>query len=247
MQSYVAAKQRIFNNAKCKIVCRDDAATSTMQEDLHLTFGLSRSAQGMSWDEERQVITHNGQDFIDFKACTLSGLHNVLNIQAASLIALQAGIGKENIVAAAQSFEGLSHRYQVVESADNITWINDSKATNPGATKVSLEAAKSDTQGQLILIAGGDAKQADLSELNKLISDSVHYLIAIGKDGRLLMENATRSVYVDSMLDAVKVAKAIARDGDTVLLSPACASLDMFNNFEHRGSCFMDAVEGLVA
>ena len=218
-----------------------------MQKDRRLTFGLSHSDMGMSWDKARQMILKDGEDFVDFTSCALTGLHNVLNIQAASLIALQAGVSHKAIIAAVQSFSGLSHRYQKVDSCDQITWINDSKATNPGATKVSIQAAKADTQGELILIAGGDAKQADLSQLNQLIADSVSYLIAMGKDGRLLMAEAKSAVFVDCMYDAVKLAKKIAKDGDTVLLSPACASLDMFRNFEHRGQCFTEAIERLVA
>ena len=105
----------------------------------------------------------------------------------------------------------------------------------------------SSTKGQLILIAGGDAKQADLTQLMALISTSVDYLIALGKDGRQFMPCAKRAIYVDNMEQAVSVAAEVAKPDDTVLLSPACASLDMFKNFEHRGDCFTAAVEALVA
>lgn len=246
MAAYAAAKQRIFDHADSKVTCRDDALT-TVSKDLNLTFGLGPSEEGMSWQAENQTITYNGSAFINFADCKLTGLHNVLNIQAASIIALQAGIEPNAIISAVKSFEGLPHRYQSLRTKDSVHWINDSKATNPGATKVSLKAAKSDTQGKLILIAGGDAKQADLGELAESISDSVNYLIALGKDGRLFMPFAQGSVYVDSLEQAVTVAKHIAKPGDTVLLSPACASLDMFKNFEHRGECFSAAVEERVA
>lgn len=247
MGEYIAAKQRIFSHAQSRIICRDDELTTYDNPDQSLTFGLSSSAVGMSWQADTQTIIYNNAEFLHFADCRLTGLHNVLNIQAASLIAIQAGIAHDSIVAAVKRFSGLPHRYQNLSTPDSVNWINDSKATNPGATNVSLKAASSDTQGQVVLIVGGDAKQADLSQLAEQISMSVGYLIALGKDGREFMPFAKRAIYVDSMEQAVCIAAEVAAPGDTVLLSPACASLDMFKNFEHRGECFTTAVERLVA
>ena len=247
MQDYVAAKLRIFDHALTKVVCRDDKFTYSMQPNQALTFGLSMSSKGMSWAQDTRQIIFNGEVFLSFAECQLTGLHNVLNVQAASLIALTAGIDKSTICQAVTSFTGLAHRYQRVPSTDNVVWINDSKATNPGATKVSLEAAVADTQGQVILIVGGDSKKSDITELVEVISSSVGFLIALGKDGRQFMQAVEKAVYVDSIQQAVALAATVAQAGDIVLLSPACASLDMFDNFEQRGKCFAQAVEELVA
>jgi UDP-N-acetylmuramoylalanine--D-glutamate ligase len=247
MTEYRAAKQRIYAHANHRITCRDEPLLEYGRQDDTLTFGLSSSSVGMSWEPSTQTIIYQGEAFLHFSDCQLSGLHNVLNIQAASLIAIQAGIEYESILSAVKRFSGLPHRYQSLFTTDQINWINDSKATNPGATNVSLRAAISDTRGQLILIVGGDAKQADLSILKEQIVNSVSYLIALGKDGRQFMPLAQRAIYVDSMTQAVNIAATAAMPGDTVLLSPACASLDMFENFEHRGNCFVAAVQALVA
>lgn len=247
MTEYRAAKQRIYAHANNRIICRDEPLLAYSRQDDTLTFGLSSSSVGMSWEPSTQTIIYQGEAFLHFADCQLSGLHNILNIQAASLIAIQAGIGFESILSAVKRFSGLPHRYQSLSTTDKINWINDSKATNPGATNVSLRTAISDTQGRLILIVGGDAKQADLSILKEQIVNSVSYLIALGKDGRQFMPLAQRAIYVDSMTQAVNVAATTAMPGDTVLLSPACASLDMFENFEHRGNCFVAAVEASVA
>ena len=148
-------------------------------------------------------------------------------------------------------FSGLAHRCQRVASKDKITWINDSKATNVGATLAAINglAPTLPPSNQLILIAGGEGKGADFSPLSKPLAKHVSRVITFGKDGDKiadLAEAVTKANRVTSLIDAVQAAKANANDGDIVLLSPACASLDMFNNFSERGEQFIAAVLNLA-
>ncbi|MCI2285663.1 hypothetical protein L3081_22640 [Colwellia sp. MSW7] len=152
-------------------------------------------------------------------------------------------------------FTGLAHRCQRVPSKDGITWINDSKATNVGATLSAINglaqtaSTQVEAQPSLILIAGGDGKGADLTPLKQPLQRHVRHVITLGKDGdkiAVLMSDENKITKVFSMNEAVQIAKARANKGDTVLLSPACASLDMFKNFVDRGDQFMAAVTDLT-
>lgn len=246
MTAYESAKKRIFKHANHCIVNRSDAKLAPAQTP-EMTFGLEKTELGMSWDPVSQHILYKGKPFVDMHLCHLKGEHNVLNIQAASLLALTAGIAHQHIVDAVVSFTGLPHRFQRIGKQLNAVWINDSKATNPGAALASIDAARHQTEGRLVVILGGDAKGVDLDVMHANIQQKVDYVVALGRDGRAFLSMNANSVYVDSMQQAVDVAAAIVDRGDTVLLAPACASLDMFKNFEQRGDSFAQAVEALVA
>jgi UDP-N-acetylmuramoylalanine--D-glutamate ligase len=142
-------------------------------------------------------------------------------------------------------FKGLAHRCQRIKTTDNIHWINDSKATNVGATVAALTglAPTLAKNKRLILIAGGDGKGADFSPLKTLLVRDVSQLITLGKDGSEIAGLVDNAIEVDSLADAVKQAKNIAEAGDMVLLSPACASIDMFRNFKVRGQVFIAAIQ----
>lgn len=247
MDAYAEAKYRILNGAKTAILNRDDQRLQSCDAAQRLTFGLSACPNEMHYSAEENSIFCGEELIVRMDRCGLKGLHNVLNIQAAALIAIQAGIEIKDIRSAVEQFEGIAHRFESVESSDSRVWINDSKATNVGAAIASIEAARATTQGQLILIAGGDAKGADLQTLESTVQTHVDYLIAMGKDGRELMPMLSKSVFVDSIQQAVDVARKVSGNGDTVLLAPACASLDMFENYQHRGAEFVSAVQGVAA
>jgi len=144
-----------------------------------------------------------------------------------------------------KSFTGLEHRCQALKTHDGILWINDSKATNVGATIAAISGlAQTKSAGQqLILIAGGDGKGADFTPLKPLLEQQVGQLITLGKDGDQLEALASNSRRVDSLEQAVELAGKSAKPGDIVLLSPACSSLDMFKNFAVRGQVFVAAVQ----
>ena len=142
-------------------------------------------------------------------------------------------------------FKGLAHRCQRVISEDNIQWINDSKATNVGATLAAITGLAPTllSKYKLILIAGGDGKGADFSALTTILNCDVDQLITLGKDGAEIAELVSDAIQVKTLGEAVERAKKIAHPGDMVLLSPACASIDMFKNYQVRGEQFITAVQ----
>jgi UDP-N-acetylmuramoylalanine--D-glutamate ligase len=147
-------------------------------------------------------------------------------------------------------FKGLPHRCQLVGNIDSVDYINDSKATNVGATVAALKGFGAKNRKNIILIAGGQAKGQDFSGLQKVVKNVVKRVILIGEDADKLKSVLNDSVeieMVDSMQSALFSSHQAAESGDTVLLSPACASFDMFDGFEHRGHCFIEAVDAMAS
>jgi UDP-N-acetylmuramoylalanine--D-glutamate ligase len=174
----------------------------------------------------------------------IAGRHNVANALAALALGDAAGLEREAMLEALRGFTGLAHRTQWVRELHGVNWYNDSKGTNVGATLAAIEGF----DGPLVLIAGGQGKGADFSSLYAAVADKVRALILLGEDAPLLaqaLDGATAIYRASDIEDAVHQAARLAQRGDTVLLSPACASLDMFRNYEHRGEVFMDAVRRL--
>ena len=174
----------------------------------------------------------------------IKGSHNIQNALAAIAMADVLKIPVTGQKQALKEFAGLAHRTQWVAESNGRVWINDSKATNPGATLAAIEGLK----GSIILIAGGDAKGADFSLLKNAIQHHVVHVVLMGRDGPVLKEQAVNDVsctFVDSIEQAVQLADKLAKQGDTILLSPACASLDQFANYQERGERFVAAVERL--
>ena len=160
-------------------------------------------------------------------------------------LAHQAGISKPAIIEAMKLFSGIPHRAQWVAEVDGVEWINDSKATNVGAAKASIEGR----DRPVILIAGGQSKKADMSALCAVLKQRVKLVLLMGVDADLIEQawsGATRIERVDSMKCAVARAYGQAERGDCVLLAPACASFDMYEKFEARGDDFMRQVRGLL-
>jgi UDP-N-acetylmuramoylalanine--D-glutamate ligase len=212
-----------------------------------MSYGLSQSSLGFSWDKNQASILLDDKTFLDSKSCLLVGAHNMLNIQAAAALAKVFGIDDHSIRQGARQFGGLPHRCQTVSMFNNVRWINDSKATNVGATLAAINGLASSIQGKLILIAGGESKGADFSVMAECLSESVGLLITLGKDGDYIAGLHPNNLKVQSIQEAVLVAAKHSQAGDIVLLSPACASLDMFVSYEQRGDCFAQAVQELAA
>jgi UDP-N-acetylmuramoylalanine--D-glutamate ligase len=175
-------------------------------------------------------------------------MHNALNYLAALALGYSAGWSLTAMVKNLAGFTGLSHRCQRITSNDGITWINDSKATNVGATIAAINGlaqtltTENGVKQQLILIAGGDGKGADFTPLIAPLASHVSHVITLGKDGDKIAQVAQNTNKVNTLDAAVQTAKALANAGDIILLSPACASLDMFKSFGDRGEQFMTAV-----
>ncbi|MEP0174888.1 MAG: UDP-N-acetylmuramoyl-L-alanine--D-glutamate ligase [Paraglaciecola sp.] len=246
LEAYQTIKLSIYQHAK-NIVCnRDDILSYPINSKPALTFGTSNSSNGFSWDKQHNRILLNQLAYLDAQSCLLVGDHNMLNIQAAAALAKVTGIEDEYIKQGAREFGGLPHRCQTVSLVKDIRWINDSKATNVGATLAAIKGLMSDVKGQLILIAGGEGKEADFTPLNECIGESVDALITLGKDGKQIRSAKSASYSVTSIQQAVQQAAKLANSGDIVLLSPACASLDMFVSYQQRGDCFANAVKELA-
>ena len=215
-------------------------------------YGLGESTTGFAIasfdgdDEQSLYITFKGEKLIALSDIHLAGMHNVLNIMAALGICLQLGVSPALAVKHLHSFKAAPHRCVEIARVNDIRYIDDSKATNIGATVAALEGLAPTIQGKLILIAGGDAKGADIASLSPYLTKYVSHVFALGKDAHLFEKSFAHTTRVATMKDAVKAATRLAAPGDVVLLSPACASLDMFKNYMHRGDVFKQDVHDLL-
>jgi UDP-N-acetylmuramoylalanine--D-glutamate ligase len=181
----------------------------------------------------------------------IRGRHNIANALAALALGAALGLPTAAMLEVLRGFRGLPHRTEPVAERDGVRWINDSKGTNPGACVAALEGlgAELGPGGRSVLIAGGDCKGADFGELRDVAARRARAVILIGRDApdlERVLEGAVPLERAASMDEAVRLAAARARPGDLVLLSPACASFDMFRNYEHRGQAFCEAVRGLL-
>jgi len=175
----------------------------------------------------------------------LQGMHNTYNSMAAGLAASIVNVRKESIRQSLQDFQGVEHRLEYVATVRNVRYINDSKATNVNSCWYALQSMKT----PVVLILGGTDKGNDYSEIEELVRDKVKALIFMGLDNSPLHAffdgKVSNIIDVQSMDDAVKAAYDVANDGDSVLLSPCCASFDLFTNYEDRGRQFKSCVRNL--
>jgi UDP-N-acetylmuramoylalanine--D-glutamate ligase len=245
-QTYQKIKLSVYQNCQYLVCNRDDVLSYPANAKPAISYGLSHSSEGFSCDNNHGSILLNGKTFLDSKDCLLVGAHNMLNIQAAAALTKIFGIDDHSIRQGAQQFGGLPHRCQTLSMFNGVRWINDSKATNVGATLAAINGLVANTQCKLILIAGGEGKGADFSVMAECLMQSVSLLITLGKDGDIIARLHPNSVKVQTIEEAVLVAAKHSEAGDTVLLSPACASLDMFVSYQQRGECFAQAVKALA-
>jgi UDP-N-acetylmuramoylalanine--D-glutamate ligase len=250
--AYYQAKQRIFNGARNAIVNLDDPLSTPMARDTlrFLCFGWHRvnpETFSTRQDEGGTWITFGFDNLIRAESLQLMGTHNVSNVMAALALGHAIGLPMEPMLKVARSFRGLPHRCEYVRTLGNVDYINDSKGTNVGATVAAIKSL-APTQGKIVLIAGGDGKGADFSLLARPVREHCRGVILIGRDaGRIgaVVDDLCEVYRAVSLEDAVRQASGLARPGDRVLLSPACASFDMFRDYQHRGSYFVELVEAL--
>lgn len=256
MADYLTAKQRIYRGAQTAVINRDDwqtelpagQAVSRLSFGFDVPdagqFGLRTDASGIQWLAE-------GTDLLlPVSSLKIQGLHNAANALAALALVRAAGIDPKAGLAALTEFGGLAHRCEWVGSARGAHWYNDSKATNVGATEAALHGlGRNRSKGtRLVLLAGGDGKGADFSSLSHYLANYVDLLLVFGRDAGQLAAICPASVphqQCETLMDAIEIAAAWVRPEDMVLLSPACASLDQFRNFEHRGQVFAERVTKL--
>lgn len=254
LQDYLAAKQRIFQDCRKAVVNRDDPASAPPQGsgiDI-FSFGLGACDDANAF----VVLAHQGKEWLGFgkqplmavDELRIAGQHNVANALAALALGHALGLSWEPMLATLRSFKGLKHRCQWVASIRQVSWYNDSKGTNVGATVAAIQGLA--RQGKVILLAGGVGKGADFAELAPAMAAHGRSAILFGEDAERIAQVLRPAVPVlraDSLQQAVALAHASAVAGDVVLLSPACASFDMFRNYEHRGDMFVQAVKELPA
>ncbi|WGE76649.1 UDP-N-acetylmuramoyl-L-alanine--D-glutamate ligase [Actinobacillus equuli subsp. haemolyticus] len=244
VEEYRLAKLRIYDNAENVIVNGEDRLTYPLETQA--VKKLIRFAEHNAEYIMRNGILYSGDDaIIPTKEMLISGRHNEMNALAAMALAEAAGIPREGIVKALQVYGGLDHRFQAVKTNDGVRWVNDSKATNVGSTVAALNGLQ--VAGTLYLLLGGDGKAADFSELKPLINKPNIVCYCFGQDGTQLAALSNQSVLVETMQQAIEQIRPQLKKGDMVLLSPACASLDQFKNFEERGQVFVKLAQEVTA
>lgn len=257
-RAYNRAKQNIYAHAQHFVWNFDDAATEPLatvvkeipgrKTEKMTTFGQRSSPDGfgLQQDKDGYWLCWRGTKLIATKQLPLVGVHNWLNVMAALALCRQVGIEPVTALKQISSFKPLPHRCEQVSDYFNVRWVDDSKATNPGASAAAIIGLRPDVAGKLILIAGGDAKGADLTILKPALK-LVDVLITLGRDGSRIAALKEGAIEVADLTAAVAAAKAVAQPGSLVLLSPACASFDMFKNYQERGLLFRQAVEAAHA
>lgn len=232
LAAYRQAKLKIYHNAENVIVNAEDEFTYPDESIQAVSFAENHA----NYTACNGKLYANGEEIIAIDEMLIKGRHNVMNALAAIALAEKAGVAREGIVKALRSYGGLPHRFQAIPTDDGVRWVNDSKATNVGSTVAALNGL--DVEGTLYLLLGGDGKAADFSELKPLINKKNIVCYCFGQDGEELAKLSSQSVLVETMYQAVAEIRSKLQKGDMVLLSPACASLDQFKNFEHRGDEF---------
>jgi UDP-N-acetylmuramoylalanine--D-glutamate ligase len=250
LAEYLQAKQRIFQHCALAIVNRDDPYT---WENLHfsqtpISFGLTTPAKH-EFGVRQQHLAQGETLLLPTADLKIKGRHQLMNALAALALGHAVNLPMANMLTTLCQFSGLAHRCQWVATYHDISWYNDSKATNVGAAQAAITGLGTEIKGKLVLIAGGLGKNADFSPLTLSIQKYVRAVILIGQDAAQIakiLPSLTTIYYATDMEHAVQIAQAIAQMHDAVLLAPACASYDMFNDFEHRGDVFMQAVRNLT-
>ena len=254
LPAYHLAKHRIFRGARQVVVNRQDALTRPlMGEGLPCwTFGLNApdfKAFGLREEQGEKYLAFEFQNLMPVRELKIRGAHNQANALAALALGHAVGLPFDAMLSSLRNFAGLEHRCQWVRELDGVSYYNDSKATNVGAALAAIDGLGSDMDGKLILIAGGDGKGADFSGLRDSVAKHCRAVVLIGRDADLIsaaLGDTVAQIRVASLDDAVARSRSLAYSGDAVLLSPACASFDMFKNYEERGHQFARAVEALA-
>lgn len=243
LADYTAAKLRIYQGSEIQVLNRQQPECWPTQCSSTLRFGDDDATEfGLIRHQDETWISYQGKRLLGAHQLTVQGLHNLLNAQAALALSSALGISVNEAARHLVQFFGLPHRCQLVTERNGVKWVNDSKATNIGATEAAIKGMRPIVAGKLILIAGGEGKGADFSALQASLKQ-VDVLLTIGKDGPAIGALFNGSRQLQSLEDAVALASTLSEPGDMVLLSPACASFDQFDNFEHRGDVFARAVE----
>lgn len=254
VQQYAAAKARVFRGSGVQVLNRDDRWSMSMAAPGRrtITFGLGPPASqndfGLAPGAGGAWLARGTTALFAVADMQLAGLHNAANALAALALCQAIGLPFAPLLAALAGFRGLPHRVDPVGVMGKVRFYDDSKGTNVGATVAALSGLSRE-DAKVVLIAGGEGKSQDFSSLMPAVRNAARAVVLIGRDARrieaALQGAGVPVLHAGSMDEAVALAASEARPGDAVLLSPACASFDMFRNYRHRGEVFRDAVKRL--
>jgi UDP-N-acetylmuramoylalanine--D-glutamate ligase len=236
MSDYRQAKLRIFDHADLAVVNRDDKETFPDAEVPLVTFGSDNQDFGLEVDGNRTWLLDHGQRVVASDELKLVGKHNLSNALVALALLKAADVNYHNALNALKNYTGLTHRCQVVADNQGVKWVNDSKATNIASTMAALSGLES--TGKLYLLVGGVGKGADFSPLKPIFATLNLQLCCFGADGDDFMPLHESAIRFDTMEDVIQQVSSQLKPGDMVMLSPACASFDQFDNFMARGDAF---------
>jgi len=247
MDEYVHVKGRVYREANVVVVNRDDKAAFALAPDdvRRISFGLDKPPSEDDYGIKQQVdepwLACGNEALLAASSLRILGQHNWSNALAALALGDAAGLPHEAMLETLRGYSGLPHRSQWVAEVNGVVWINDSKATNPGATQAALEGL----DRPVVLIAGGEGKGADFTVLKAAVKAHARAVVLFGEDADEIahkLDGTAPIVRSTGMADAVAQSAGLAERGDYVLLSPACASFDMFSDYIERGRVFMDLV-----
>jgi UDP-N-acetylmuramoylalanine--D-glutamate ligase len=258
LADYAAAKARIFGGNGVQVLNRQDAWSMGMatQGRPAVTFGLDEAVNasdyGLNYEAEVTQLMRGNQALLDTATMKIAGLHNAANALAAMALCEVIKVPQAAMLKALREYKGLSHRVEWVADIANVAFYDDSKGTNVGATYAALQGLVSpNSSRKIVLIAGGDGKGQDFTPLRDIVTSNARAVVLIGRDAAqiksALVGVAVEIVNATSLEEAVIKAKALAKSGDAVLLSPACASFDMFRNYVHRAEVFVQSVKALAS
>ncbi len=246
-QDYVSAKEQIYKQANIQITNRDDVLAKNLATDRPtVSFGMDkpqRNDYGLTQIDGKEWLAKGDEALLPVSALKMTGRHNIANALAALALGDAIGLSLDSMLSTLHHYRGLPHRSQWIAEINSVTWINDSKATNVGATLAALGGINE----PIVLIAGGQAKGADLTPLRAAM-ENVRAVVLIGEDAdqlEMVLAGTAEIVSANSMKQAVEKAAGLAQPGDVVLFAPACASFDMFANYSARGDAFIGQVFSL--
>ena len=251
MADYAAAKARVFQGAGVQVLNRDDAWSRGMALPSHeqVNFGTGAAKvendYGLLKQDGHIWLVHGAKPLLSMAEMRIAGLHNAANAMAALALCRALGLDLQILLATLRSFKGLPHRVEWVAEVNGVAFYDDSKGTNVGATCAAIAGLPR----KVVLIAGGDGKGQDFSPLREPVADNARAVVLIGRDGpqigTALKDSGVPLLSANSLEAAVNTAFTAALPGDAVLLSPACASFDMFRNYVHRAEVFVSSVLAL--
>ena len=246
LEHYAETKGSIYNNCQQAVVNRDDAVAMALAENQDaISFGLGEPETGhygLREKDHKTWLAKGEKCLLDVTEMKLQGKHNYANALAALAMGEIVGLKQSAMLAVLREYAGMEHRTQWVAEIDKVAWYNDSKGTNVGATLAALEGLG----GKIVLILGGEGKGADFSPLKEAVKNNARAVVLIGEDANIIAKvllGVVPEYYASSMQQAVKLSAQLAQADDKVLLSPACASFDMFDNYQARGNEFINCVK----